>query len=138
MKIKLNSGQIVLIGGDLAVMALVTLAGFATHQELGTAPLPRILAVFLPMVAAWLALLPFARLYDLELASQARHLWRPVWAMLLCMPFAMWLRAAWLNGTVLPLFVLVMAGTSALGILVWRAAFVWLGRIGKSPWTKSS
>lgn len=137
-KFKLQAAQYVLILGDLLTLALVTAAGFATHRELGTAPLERILAVFLPLLAAWLAILPFSRVYDLELASQACHLWRPFWAMVVCMPFAMWLRSAWLNTTVIPLFVLVMAGISALAILAWRAAFVWLGRKRISRWTKSS
>jgi hypothetical protein len=134
----LNTAQMQLIAGDLVTFALVTAAGFATHRELGTAPLVRILAVFLPLLAGWLAILPFSRLYDLEIAYDARQLWRPFWAMVVCMPFAMWLRSAWLNTTVIPVFVLVMAGISALAILVWRAVFVWLGRNRTGQWTKSS
>jgi hypothetical protein len=138
MKTELKSGQILLISGDLVTFALVTAAGFATHRELGTAPLVRILAVFLPLLAGWLAILPFSRLYDLEIVSDVRQLWRPFWAMVVCMPFAMWLRSAWLNTTVIPVFVLVMAGISALAILAWRAVFVWLGRNRTGQWTKSS
>lgn len=137
-KFKLQTAHILLGIGDLIILAMVTAAGFATHRELDTAPLQRILAVFLPLLAAWLAILPFSRVYDLELASQARSLWRPFWAMVLCVPFAMWLRSAWLKTTVIPLFVLVMAAVSALAILAWRAAFVWLGRKRTGLWTKSS
>ena len=128
----------ILIIGDLITFALVTAAGFATHRELDTAPLKRILAVFLPVLVGWLVILPFSRLYDLEIAFDARQLWRPFWAMVVCMPFAMWLRSAWLNTTVIPLFVLVMAGISALAILAWRVVFLWLGRTRTSQWTKSS
>jgi hypothetical protein len=134
----LHRAQIVLIVGDLIVMALVTLAGFATHQELGTAPLTRILAVFLPMLAGWLAILPFSRVYDLASAVDWRQLWRPFWAMVVAMPFAMWLRSAWLGTAVIPLFVFVMAGISSLAIFVWRAAFVGLGRKRNASWTKST
>ncbi len=137
-KPKLETAQILLITGDLITFALVTAAGFATHRELETTRLVRILAVFLPLLAGWLAILPFSRIYDLESAFNARQLWRPFWAMVVCMPFAMWLRSAWLNTTVIPLFVLVMAGISALAILAWRVIFLWLGRKRTGQWTKSS
>lgn len=136
--IKLQKAQVILITGDLITFALVTAAGFATHQELNVAAWKRILAVFLPLLAGWLAILPFSRLYDLEIVLEMRQLWRPFWAMVVCMPFAMWLRSVWLNTTVIPVFVFVMAGISALSILAWRLVFLLLGRAGTKQWTKSS
>jgi len=53
----------------------------------------------------------------------ARQLWRPFWAMVLAAPLASWLRAVWLNAPILWLFVLVLGGFSALGILAWRALY---------------
>lgn len=137
-RLRLESAQIILILGDLFIFALVTAAGFATHRELDTALWQRILAVFLPVLAGWLAILPFSHLYNLELALDAKQLWRPFWAIIVSMPFAMWLRSAWLNTTVIPIFVLVMAGISSLAILSWRAMFLWLGRKRTSQWMKSS
>lgn len=122
-----QNAQLFLIIGDLVTMALVTIFGFTAHQELSSASLQRILAVFLPMVVAWLAMLPFSRVYDLKIASTTSHLWRPFWAMVVCMPIAMWLRSAWLNTDMVPLFVMVMAVSSGLAILAWRAIFIWLG-----------
>jgi hypothetical protein len=137
-KITLHTAQWVLVAGDLLVFAIVTAAGFATHRELNMAAWQRILAVFLPLLGGWLAILPFSHVYDLDKAFDARQLWRPFWAMVVCMPFAMWLRSAWLQTTVIPLFVFVMAGISALAILAWRAIFLWLGRIRTGQWTKPS
>jgi hypothetical protein len=137
-KNKLQSAQIILLAGDLLTFVIVTAIGFATHRELTINAWERILAVFLPLLAGWLAILPFSRVYDLDIALNTRQLWRPFWAMIVCMPFAMLLRSVWLGTAVIPLFVFIMAGTSALAILVWRAVFVWLGRTRKSQWTKSS
>jgi hypothetical protein len=137
-KITLTTAQWILIAGDLVVFVIVTAAGFATHRELNMAAWQRILAVFLPLLGGWLAILPFSQVYDLDKAFDPRQLWRPFWAMVVCMPFAMWLRSAWLNTTVIPVFVFVMAGISALAILVWRAIFLWLGRQRTGSWTKPS
>jgi len=137
-KFKLQVAHRLLIVGDLVVMMLVTIAGFATHGELASPPVKRILAVLLPMIVAWLVILPFSRVYDLEFASQVRHLWRPFLAMVFCTPFALWLRAAWLNTAVIPIFVFVMMGVNSLAMLAWRAIFVLMGRKWTSLWTKSS
>ena len=52
-----------------------------------------------------------------------RQLWRPFWAMVLAAPLASWLRGVWLNAPIMPIFVLVLGGFSALGILAWRAVY---------------
>lgn len=112
----------ILVGGDILVIALVTLVGFATHGELGTAG-ARMLTTFLPLAAAWFLVAPFLGAYDLERMRQPSQLWRPIWSVILATPLATWMRGAWLNAPILPLFVLILAGVSALGILVWRAIY---------------
>jgi hypothetical protein len=113
----------ILIIGDVITLALVTGFGFATHGTLGSAG-SRMLTTFVPLLLAWAAVAPFLGAYDSERAGQASQLWRPFWAMILAAPLAAWLRAVWLNAPILWLFVLVLGGFSALGILAWRALYL--------------
>lgn len=112
----------ILLIGDLVTLLLVTALGFATHGTLGSAGF-RILTTFVPLLIAWAAVAPFLGAYDSGRATQARQLWRPFWAMILAAPLASWLRAVWLNAPILWIFVLVLGGFSALGILAWRAFY---------------
>jgi len=115
----------VLLAGDLLVLALVTLVGFAAHGTLATAG-GRMLTTFIPLSVAWLLLAPYLGVFDRSLAGDWRQLWRPVWAMLLAAPLAAFLRGAWLNSPILPVFVVVLAATNALGLLVWRSLYAWV------------
>ena len=47
----------ILLVGDIIVLGLITLFGFATHNELGSAGL-RMFTTFIPLLAAWLLLSP--------------------------------------------------------------------------------
>lgn len=118
---------IILAAGDFLTIALVTIYGFASHNELN-AGAARMLTTFLPLAIAWLAVAPFLGAYDRQRAMEVRQLWRPFWAMLLAAPLAAWLRGAWLNAPILPLFVLILGGVSALAILIWRGCFVLIAR----------
>lgn len=112
----------VMLAGDTITLLLVTLAGFATHNELGTAGI-RILTTFVPWVVAWLLLAPHLQAFDVERASDLKQLWRPFWAMVLAAPLAGLLRGIWLNSPIIPTFVVVLGGVSALALLVWRFLF---------------
>ncbi len=117
-----------LILGDVILFVLVTIIGFARHETLGTAG-ARMLATFIPLLLAWMAAAPFLNCYSPEVYAAPRQLWRPVWAMVLAAPMAAFLRSLLLGGApILPVFVLVMMGVSALGILVWRGVFVLIVR----------
>lgn len=124
-----NRPLILLLVGDFIVFALVTMAGFATHQTLGTAGL-RIASTFLPLLAAWGLIGGHVGVFDLRRASDPRQLWRPFWTMILAAPVFGLLRA-WMLGvdSISATFLVVMGGISALSILAWRtiAAF-WLAR----------
>lgn len=115
----------VLIVGDVITVALVTAVGFASHGTLGSAG-SRILTTFVPLLIAWVAVAPFLGVYDPDRIRHASQLWRPFWAMVLAAPLAAWLRAVWLNAPILWIFVLVLGGFSALGILAWRVLFTWV------------
>ena len=114
-----------LILGDVLVLAVITLVGFANHNELLQFPVERIMATFLPLLAGWFLIAPWLGLFKNEITSNARQLWRPVLAMLLAAPLTGLLRAMMLNGVVIPLFVLILGGSAALGMLVWRTLW-WL------------
>jgi len=113
----------VLIIGDVITLAVVTVFGFATHGTLGTAG-ERLFITFVPLALAWAAVAPFLGAYDPGRALDARQLWRPFWAMVLAAPLASWLRGVWLNAPIMPIFVLVLGGFSALAILAWRVVYV--------------
>jgi hypothetical protein len=48
--------------------------------------------------------------------------------MLFAAPLAVMLRAALLHGAAQPLFALILGGTNALGMLVWRGIFFLVAR----------
>jgi len=112
------------LAGDVITLALVTLAGFATHNELGTAGF-RMLTTFIPLLVAWLLVAPHLRVYDPRCFYNPAQLWRPFWAMVLAAPLAGWVRGFWLNAPIIPVFVLVLGGISSLALLAWRSLY-WL------------
>jgi hypothetical protein len=109
----------VLIAGDILALALVTVVGFARHGTLTTAG-ARLFTTFIPLVAAWLVVAPAMGLFVQGRIVDWRQLWRVLWAMLIAAPLAAFLRGIWLNSAILPVFVLVLGGVSALGMLAWR------------------
>lgn len=111
-----------LFGGDIVTLMLVTGLGFATHQTLESAGL-RMLTTFVPLMLAWLLVSVPLGAYDPEHLVEPRQLWRPIYAMALAAPMAAWLRSIWLGSAIVPIFVAVLAGVSALAILVWRVIF---------------
>lgn len=124
MFLRSNRWLYMLVAGDILVLAIVTLLGFASHGSLETAR-SRMLSTFIPLVIAWLLIAPHLLVYKKIIVHDVRQLWRPFWAMILAAPIAAWLRGIILNAPILPLFVLIIGGVSALAILFWRL-FFWL------------
>jgi hypothetical protein len=121
-----------LVIGDAITLAVVTLYGFAAHATLGTAG-ARMLTTYLPLLVAWFLIAPHLGVYNLSWAGEFRQLWRPFWAMVLAAPFAAWLRAVLLGTAVLPIFVVVLGGVSALALLGWRFLYwVVLSRVKRT------
>ena len=117
-----NSPTLWLLIGDIFTLALVTIFGFASHNELGSAG-ARMLTTFIPLVVAWLLISPWLGVFNPAYATNPRQLWRPFWAMVLAGPMATWIRSVWLQSPVFPLFVVVLGGVSALALLVWRTIY---------------
>lgn len=117
-----------LVSGDILAIAVVTVIGFATHGEADLSFLPRMFAAFLPVILSWFLLAPWFGLFQPEVTSNPRQLWRPVFTMLFAAPFAAVLRGLILNAPIIPIFAVVLASTSALGMLVWRGIYFLLSR----------
>lgn len=118
----------ILILGDILAIAIVTVIGFVTHRETSLTFLPRMAALFFPLVVCWFLLAPALGLFHQDRIISPRQLWRPVWAGLFAGPLAVVLRGFLLNAPIIPIFAAVLAGTFALGMLIWRALFFFLNR----------
>lgn len=118
----------ILILGDTLTIASVTIIGFATHGEVGLSFLPRMAALFFPLVIAWFALTPFLGLFQDQIVRDARQLWRPAWAGFFAAPLALVPRGFILNAPIIPLFAAILASTFALGMVIWRAIYFLLIR----------
>ncbi|MBI4760645.1 MAG: DUF3054 domain-containing protein [Chloroflexota bacterium] len=112
-----------LVLGDVLAIAVVTVIGFATHGEADVSFLPRMLAAFVPLTVAWFLLAPWFGLFQAQVVSNPKQLWRPVLAALFSAPLAAILRGLWLNAPIIPIFAVVLASTAAFGMLLWRGAY---------------
>jgi Cu/Ag efflux pump CusA len=79
------------------------------------------LSTFIPLVVSWFLIAPWLGLFNAQITSDFKQLWRPLLAMLLAAPMTAVLRATMLNSVALPLFTLILGGSAALGMLIWRA-----------------
>lgn len=116
---------LILLVGDVTVITLVTLSGFAGHGTLSTAG-TRVISTFLSFFLAWFLVAPFLGSYDVMQKSELHQLWRPFWSMIIAAPMGAFLRGIWQNQPILPTFVLVMGGISSMVILAWRAVYWFL------------
>lgn len=117
-----------LIIGDILAIALVTFIGFATHGETDLSFLPRMIATFIPLTLAWFLLAPRLGLFQAEVTSSARGLWRVALAMLFVAPFAAVLRSLIIDSLVVPIFAVVLSLTSAFGMAAWRGIYILFSR----------
>jgi Protein of unknown function (DUF3054) len=120
--------QNILILGDIFTILIITLIGFISHGEAGLSFLPRMSAIFFPLVITWFSLAPFLGLFRREIITNPKQLWRPVFAMIFVGPLATVLRGLLLNAPIIPIFAVVLSVTSAFGMLVWRGLYFFLNR----------
>ena len=111
---------------DAVAIALVTFAGFAFHGETDASILPRFLLSYVPLTVAWFIIAPLLGLYQPEITSNPKQLWRPALAMIFAAPLAALSRANILGSMVIPVFANVLAATSALGMVVWRGIYLFM------------
>lgn len=116
----------ILVLGDTLAIALLTWIGFAIHGEADLAFLPRMAALFFPLLLSWFLLAPSLGLFRREKTSDPRQLWRPVLAMIFAAALAALLRGLILGAAIIPIFGVVLGATSAFGMLIWRALYGYL------------
>ncbi len=125
----MKDSKLLLIVGDTIALALITVIGFASHGETDISFVPRMATTFIPLLVGWFLLAPWFGLFDPAVASNPKQIWRPGLVMLFAAPLATSLRAAMLHSAVLPLFTLILGGSAALGMVVWRGVYYfWLSR----------
>lgn len=122
------SKLIPLVLGDFITLAVITVIGFATHGETDLSFLPRMSTTFIPLVVGWFLIAPWFGLFDTQTTAAPKQLWRPPLAMLLAAPMTAVLRAAVLNTVALPLFTIILGGSAALGMLLWRGIYSRIAR----------
>lgn len=115
---------LLLLAGDAFVLLIVTLIGLSSHDRLNSGAL-RMIANFVPLLVGWLLIGTHVGVFDPEKITNPRHLWRPFWTMVLAGPFAGWLRAVILGApAIVPIFVVILGGLSALAMLGWRGLYL--------------
>ena len=117
-----------LIIGDILAIGLLTIIGFVTHGETDLSFLPRMAATFFPLMIGWFLLAPRLGLFQDEVIYNARQLWRPALTALFSASLAAVLRGFILNAPIIPIFAVILGGTSALGMVIWRALYFLLNR----------
>jgi len=118
----------ILILGDTLTLIIVTLIGFATHGETSNSFFPHMVTTFIPLFIGWLLLAPWFGLFNIEIISNPKQLWRPALTMLFAGPLAVVLRGLILNAPIILIFAVVLSATSALGMMIWRTLYILLNR----------
>lgn len=118
----------VIVVGDGVIYLLITLLGFASHDTLLPEALNRILATFVPFFTAWFVVAYMLGLFSWDGIKDPRQLWRPPLAAIIAASIGGIVRGLWLRSTILPLFILVMAGVTMVGMFIWRSLLLFLLR----------
>ncbi len=127
-KIKFTRDQWGLVIGDILTIFIVVALGFRNHESLNSF-FQRFAFTFLPWTFAWLLIAPKFKLFKLPTEKVNKQFGYIILAMLVASPLAAILRAAWLGSSALPLFVLILGLSSALGLMIWRFIYGrWLAR----------
>lgn len=119
----MNNKRILIIG-DILAIADITIIGFVTHGETEASYLPRMGTTFFPVLIAWFLITPWFGLFEAQVITNPKNLWRVALAVLFAAPFAAVLRSVLLDDDVLPLFVLILGGSNALGMMLWRWIYI--------------
>ncbi|MCP3994511.1 MAG: DUF3054 domain-containing protein [bacterium] len=109
--------------GDVVVLVLLTVIGFATHLTLDA--FGRMIVTMIGTVAAWAAVAPFLGVYTESVIDDPGSLWRVAWAGLLAAPLATFLRGMMLDRDIPWVFVVVTILTTSFALVAWRICFGW-------------
>ena len=109
--------------GDVAILVVVTVAGFATHLTLDA--FWRMLVTTTGALVAWFVVSPFVGVYRPEHIVVPRSLWRVGIAWLIAAPLATYLRGAILGRDIPPEFVTVVILINGFALVIWRLVLGW-------------
>ena len=126
----MNSKRLLVLG-DILAIAILTVIGFATHGEADASYLPRMGATFFPVLIAWFLITPWFGLFEEQVITNPKNLWRIAMAVLFAAPFAAVLRSVLLNTSIPTLFVLILGGSHTLGMMAWRWVYIFITRRAK-------
>ncbi len=118
--------KIVLVVGDIVVIAILTVIGFATHGEVSLSFTKRIAIVFIPMLLAWFSYAWLNGFFDKAAVSSSRYLWRVALAFIFIAPLTVILRGALLNAPVLPMLAFIFGLVYAAGLTAWRFIYTFI------------
>ena len=110
----------ILIAGDILAIAVLTLIGFASHEELTVSFIPRMGATFFPVAISWFVIAPWFGLFQDGYLSKMRLHWRVAIAALYASTMAAALRGLILGRDIPPVFVVALGVAAAIGMVVWR------------------
>jgi FlaA1/EpsC-like NDP-sugar epimerase len=110
--------------GDVSVLVLLTVVGFATHLTLDA--FGRMFATGITALLAWAAVARFLGVYRPAVISDPRSIWRVAWAWLLAAPLATFLRGVVLARDIPPTFVIVVILVNGSALVAWRIALGWM------------
>ncbi len=109
--------------GDVSVLVVLTLVGFATHLTLDA--FGRMTVTLVVSLLAWAAVAPFLDVYNPTVIDDPKAVWKVGWAWLLAAPLATFLRGAVLARDIPPTFVIVTIVVNGFGLVAWRVALGW-------------
>jgi FlaA1/EpsC-like NDP-sugar epimerase len=110
--------------GDVLVLVLLTVVGFATHLALSA--FGRLIVTAVGSLLAWAVVAPFLGVYEERNIEAPAAIWRVALAAVLAAPLATFLRGMALNRDIPWAFILVTMLTSAFSLLVWRISYGWV------------
>ena len=117
-----------LIIGDVVTIAILTYIGFATHGEAALSYLPRMGTSFFPVLIGWFLLAPWFGLFDKQVISNPKNLWRVALTLLFSAPLAGVLRSFLLGNSIIPIFVVALGTTNAIGMIIWRWIYILISK----------
>jgi len=120
----LTSTQRKALIGDVVVLVLLTVVGFATHLTLDA--FGRMFATGITALLAWAAVAPFLGVYSPTVITDPRSIWRVAWAWLLAAPLATFLRGVVLTRDIPTTFVIVVILVNGFALVAWRIALGWM------------
>ena len=117
----MTKSKLFLYAGDAVAVVILTLIGFAAHDELNISYLPRMGVAFISVMAAWLGLAPWLGLFDEDFAVKPRPYWRITCAALYASTMAAFLRSLMLGSDEIVVgFLFGLGGASVVGMNAWR------------------